>query len=513
MALELVNHSDGRVIPLADGARLTVGRGGQTEIQVQDQAVSRRHCTVEVDGDVVRIVDLKSANGTFVNERAIEAAHLQRGDLLRVGSTVFECRVVGAAGSDIDRPVLGGDASTIESVIRRRIEPTQFTWLEAPGLATRELELLRRAQRHLATLHQVSEQLAGAHETRSLCEAVLTAVLGVTGGDRGALLLKRAEDGAVELVASRVAHATSASFTVSRTLVADVIDKGLSTFAHDAEADQRYRSGQSVVMQHVRSVMCVPLRTSEEILGALYVDSLSGPGRFSDADLELLAAVGNQAGIALHRVRLLGELEQLFLDTIRAIAATVDAKDGYTHRHSERVAAFARRIAAELGRSAEEQELVEWAALLHDVGKIAVPDSILNKRDRLDSAEYTAMKEHPAHGARILANIQSRAVRDFLPGVRAHHERWDGTGYPDGLKGEAIPLLGRIVGAADFLDAMTSARSYRPAEPLERALERLQEGSGSHFDPAVVRAVLALHARGELAEICVLQPARDCGAA
>jgi putative nucleotidyltransferase with HDIG domain len=202
-------------------------------------------------------------------------------------------------------------------------------------------------------------------------------------------------------------------------------------------------------------------------------------------------------------VRLLGELEQLFLDTIRAIAATVDAKDGYTHRHSERVAAFARRIAAELGRSEEEQELVEWAALLHDVGKIAVPDSILNKRDRLDTDEYAAMKEHPAHGARILANIQSRAVREFLPGVRAHHERWDGTGYPDGLRGDAIPLFGRIVGVADFLDALTSARSYRPAEPLDRALERLHEGAGSHFDPAVVRAVFALHARGELADIAV----------
>jgi len=500
MALELVNRSDGRVIPLADGTSLTIGRGGESEIQLQDQSVSRRHCTIDVAGGEVRVTDLESANGTFVNERAIESAHLQPGDLLRVGSTVFECRVAGAAGSLADHPVLGGDASTIESVIRRRIEPSQFTWLEVPGVASRELELLRRAQRHLTTLHTVSERLAGAHEARSLCDAVLESVLEVTGADRGALLIKRAEDGAVELAASRVAHATGEAFTVSRTLVADVIEKGLSTFAHDAAADQRYRTGQSVAMQHVRSVMCVPLRTSEEILGALYVDSLSGPGRFSDADLELLAAVGNQAGIALHRVRLLGELERLFLDTIRAIAATVDAKDGYTHRHSERVAAFARRIAAELGRSAEEQELAEWAALLHDVGKIAVPDSILNKRDRLDSDEYSAMKEHPAHGARILANIQRRAVRDFLPGVRAHHERWDGTGYPDGLKGEEIPLLGRIVGVADFLDALTSARSYRPAEPIEKAIERLQEGAGSHFDPAIVRAVVALYERGDLVD-------------
>lgn len=498
MPLELVNRSDGHVIALPEGARLTIGRAPQSEIHIQDQSVSRRHCTVEAAGSELVVTDLRSANGTFVNERAVESARLQPGDLLRVGVALFECRLAGAPGAPGDRAVLGGDDSTIESVIRKRIEPTGLGWLETPDVTTRELELLRRAQRHLATLHQVAEQLAGAHEVRALCDSVLRAVLGVTGADRGALLLRRGEDDRdVELVASR-AQKGDAAFTVSRTLVADVIGRGISTFAHDAATDRRFRDGQSVVMQHIRSVMCVPLRTSDEILGALYVDSLSGPGRFSEADLELLAAVGNQAGIALHRVRLLGELERLFLDTIRAIAATIDAKDGYTHRHSERVAALARRIAAEIGLSEDRQEAAEWAALLHDVGKIAVPDSILNSRDRLSPNEYEAMKQHPAHGARILANIQSRAVAEFLPGVRSHHEKWDGTGYPDGLNGEAIPLLGRLVGVADFLDALTSSRSYRAAVTMDEAVRMVEQGAGTHFDPAIARAVGALHERGEI---------------
>ena len=195
----------------------------------------------------------------------------------------------------------------------------------------------------------------------------------------------------------------------------DTITKGVSTFARDASVDARFASGESVIGQGIRSVMCVPLRTTDEILGALYVDSQSGPGRFSEEDLELLAAIGNHTGVALHRVRLLGEIERLLLDTVRAIAATIDAKDGYTHRHSERVAALASRIAAEIGLAADQQELAELSALLHDVGKIAVPDSILNKPGRLTVEEFAEMRKHPAHGAASSPTSRARSSRRCCP--------------------------------------------------------------------------------------------------
>jgi putative nucleotidyltransferase with HDIG domain len=244
--------------------------------------------------------------------------------------------------------------------------------------------------------------------------------------------------------------------------------------------------------------MCVPVRTTDEILGALYVDSLSGAGRFSEADLELLAAIGNQAGVAMHRVRLMGELESLLLDTIKAIAATIDARDGYTHRHSERVAALTAQLGRELGLTEAERETAELSALLHDVGKIAVPDSILNKPGKLTPEEYAEMQKHPVHGARILENIQSATVTAVLPGVQYHHEKWDGTGYPEGLKGEAIPFLGRLLCVADFYDALTSARAYRGATPADEAIRMIEKGSGQHFDPAVAAALVRLHERGEL---------------
>lgn len=401
--------------------------------------------------------------------------------------------------------LVGGDRDQAPApVISKRFESARFEWLTpASSPADRgdaDLKLLRRAQRHLSMLHRISEVLASARDLDGLADATLEAILDVTGADRAAFVLRRTdpETGAVEVAAARERVATGHPFTVSRALVSDVIEKGMSTFACDAVNDERFSAGETVAGQHVRSVMCVPLRTNDDVLGALYADSLSTPGRFNEADLELLSALGNQAGVALHRVRLMGELERLLLDTIRAIAATIDAKDGYTHRHSERVAALSRRIALEMGLTADQQQTVQLAALLHDVGKIAVPDSILNKPGRLTADEFEEMKKHPVHGARILANIQSPAVTAVLPGVKHHHERWDGGGYPEGLCGEQIPLIGRLLGVADFYDAVTSARSYRPAMSHEEAIAMITDGAGTHFDRAIVAAVMRLHGRGEL---------------
>ena len=200
----------------------------------------------------------------------------------------------------------------------------------------------------------------------------------------------------------------------------------------------------------------------------------------------------------LHRISGVPASARDFYGLADAIAATIDAKDGYTHHHSERVAALSRRIALEIGLSDDQQRTVQLAALLHDVGKIAVPDAILKKPGRLTAEEFAEMKKHPMHGVRILANIQGPAVAAVLPGVRYHHERWDGTGYPEGLRGDHIPLLGRLLGVADFYDAVTSARAYRPAIPQAEAITMIVNGAGSHFDPEIVKAVMRLYRRGDL---------------
>lgn len=497
--LQIFVRASGVTIDVTEKALLTAGRGVQCDIHIDDPSVSRRHCTVERMGDALRVTDLESANGTFINEQPVKAGTAAAGDLIRVGAGVLEVRSEAPASAGAQRPTVGSHEQAYESVIQKRFEPTRFDWLSTDGGGD-QLALLERAQRHLATLHRVSELLAEARDIDGLSDATLRAILEVTAADRAALVLRRAGEtpGEAEVAAARSRTATSMHFSVSRTLVADVIEKGLSTFAHDASTDERFSDGQSVIQQHIRSVMCVPLRTADDVLGALYADSLSGAGRFTEADLDLLSAIGNQAGVALHRVRLLGELERLLLDTIRAIAATIDAKDGYTHRHSERVAMLAKRLGQALHLAPAELETVELAGLLHDVGKIAVPDAILNKRGRLTGEEFEEMKKHPGHGARILGNIQNRAILAVLPGVKSHHEKWDGTGYPDGLAGDDIPLLARLVGMADVFDALTSGRAYRAAMPAQQAVDMIRAGAGSHFESSLADLVVRLHDGGEL---------------
>ena len=190
------------------------------------------------------------------------------------------------------------------------------------------------------------------------------------------------------------------------------------------------------------------------------------------------------------------ENQELFISSIRALAAAIDAKDPYTRGHSERVARYSSAIAKELGLPTEEARKVRLSALLHDVGKIGVDDRIIRKPTALTDEEFDLMKAHPVKGAAIMETIPQLA--DIIPGMKYHHEKWEGGGYPDGLKGEQIPLQARIVAVADAFDAMTTTRPYQRAMEVSYVLERLREMSGKRFDGAVVEALARSHGKGEL---------------
>ncbi|WP_423801114.1 HD-GYP domain-containing protein [Neobacillus sp. SAB-20_R2A] len=170
---------------------------------------------------------------------------------------------------------------------------------------------------------------------------------------------------------------------------------------------------------------------------------------------------------------------------VRGVIATLELKDPYTRGHSERVASYALLLAKETGSfSRDEQKSFYYSCLLHDIGKVHIPDSILMKPGKLSNDEYEIIKSHPVVGAEAVKDVEG--IKDTISVIRSHHERWDGKGYPDQLKGEAIPLLARVTAIADAFDAMTSSRSYRAAMPVEEAYSRVIEGKGSQFDPMLV---------------------------
>lgn len=190
------------------------------------------------------------------------------------------------------------------------------------------------------------------------------------------------------------------------------------------------------------------------------------------------------------------DLQKLYMSTVESLALAIDAKDHYTREHIQRVKVFAVAVATEMGLSGEDLRAIETGAVLHDIGKIATPEHILTKPGKLTSDEFEKVKNHPDTGAKILEPVDHPTL--VVGAVRSHHEKWNGSGYPDGLAGENIPLGGRILAVADVYDALTSDRSYRKGWPQQKAVEYIRDNAGSHFDPAVVQAFLNVVERGAL---------------
>jgi HD-GYP domain-containing protein (c-di-GMP phosphodiesterase class II) len=243
--------------------------------------------------------------------------------------------------------------------------------------------------------------------------------------------------------------------------------------------------------KNVHQLMAVPLQRQEIVLGCLF--ALNKPnGDFDSQDSKLLNSIANESAIYLENAMLFEDVHGLMMGLLHSLTSAVDAKDAYTCGHSERVALLARHLVIEAGLGEAFAERVYMTGLLHDVGKIGVSESVLQKTGRLTPEEFEQMKKHPAIGAKILQDIKQ--ISDLIPGVLHHHERYDGQGYPANLIGENIPLMGRIICLADCFDAMTSNRTYRKALPLEVALTEIRRCSGTQFDPLLTEAFLRIGA-------------------
>ncbi len=238
-----------------------------------------------------------------------------------------------------------------------------------------------------------------------------------------------------------------------------------------------------------KSLVCAPLSVNRKILGVIEVLNKRDGSLFGEADLDAVVSVATTAAMAIENTRLHQTVLDAYKNTITTLAAAIDAKDPYTRGHSQRVMEYSLRAGTALCLDVEDLETLQYAGILHDVGKIAIDSVLLNKQGALTDAEWTIMRTHSAIGADLLMGIPFLEKASDL--VLCHHEKYDGKGYPNGYKGEEIPIGARLIAVADAFDTMTTDRAYRSALPVDAAVRELHTCSGGHFCPIAVRAFVS----------------------
>jgi putative nucleotidyltransferase with HDIG domain len=268
-------------------------------------------------------------------------------------------------------------------------------------------------------------------------------------------------------------------------------------------------NGARGLPRELLSVMIVPLKIREKVFGALTGIICQNEIRFSEKDLYYLSFMAQSAAQSIENLALYENIYENLFATLYAFVNAVEARDLYTREHSSRVTGISLILGKQLGCSGEELDILNFAGHLHDIGKIGIRDDILLKPGRLTSQEFEKIKEHPVIGANILEQLGMWEKERQI--IRCHHERFDGTGYPDGLKGDQIPLLARILSLADVYDAMASDRAYRKRMEEDLILKIINEGAGTQFDPDVVAEFNHVYDQGIILRYMESSPVEDAG--
>jgi len=303
----------------------------------------------------------------------------------------------------------------------------------------------------------------------------------------------------VEQVARRIDHSNldKEEFKVSHTIVDKVVATGEAILTTNAQEDPRFENQMSVASYRLRSILCAPLKIKNELIGVIYVDNRAHAGIFQEHELELIKAYSDQAAVAIDNARLFDglkasndELQRAYKATLEGWVHALDMRDKETEGHTQRVTTLTVRLAQSMGVGEADLVHITRGALLHDIGKMAIPDGILLKPGPLTAEERELIKKHPVYAYNMLKQIDFLKPAIDIP--HYHHEKWDGTGYPEGLRGEDIPFAARIFPVIDVYDALVSDRPYRKGLPPDEVRERIRVDSGKHFDPKVVDAFMEM---------------------
>lgn len=481
----------------------TLGRAEESTACIVDKNISKRHGQVIRSGNTFYIIDLNSKNGLFLNGTRIlpdKMYILQNGSEIKMGSSVMLL-------SFLEHEPDGEDAMVNEKK-KEEDTITQVLELKAgvkPGeyknkLNPKTITFRVGSSRSLATIYRIITTVGTGMDRDFLFSTTLGIIKDTVEPERAFVFLSRdIEKGDFAPRAGIPGGDGKKQFRpkVSKTAIRKVMERGDSILSTVSALDDSLDGSTSVVEDiGLQSVICVPIRSSSGLLGVLYIDTKNISKAFSSDDLELMSAVGIQLGTLLENRSLVAENQALFLDIVKTFINIIEEKDKYTYGHSERVTAISIVIAEELGWSAKEIEEIRISALLHDIGKVTVPEDILNKHGKLTEEEFDMIKRHPMSGRNFVKHMKK--LDKTLDGIQYHHERYDGKGYPEGLSGADIPLIARVIAVADAYDAMTSDRSYRKSLGEKYAMEELSRNVGIQFDPVVVDAFLQAMKKGKI---------------
>lgn len=477
---------------------LTIGRSHESGLQINDPQISRKHAVVQQTPAGTFLRDMGSGNGTYIGGRRILEHKLSDGDVITVGGIELRFETIPEEPPKETIPDRSVVFKAVEESSVRASAAASIYQTFCAGTRTGTSEQLREARARLGAVYEATQIISSERDINKLLTRVMDQLFGLVPAHNGVILLA---DPKTRKLATEYVKTGSGQkeVTISSSIVRRAFEHKEAVITYDAASDSRFGAGASIIAQRITSAMCVPLEHQEETLGALYVDTRGTTNAFSHSDLELMVALARAAAIAIRNAQYLAEVEKAFHNTLIVLANAIELRDHYTVGHTWRVTHFAVEVARKLGWDEDKLRECEMGGILHDVGKIGIPDAILGKPGGLTDEEFAMMKVHPERGARMLQDVPS--LVPLIPYALYHHERWDGAGYPFGLAGENIPIEGRVIAVADTYDAMTSNRPYRKGMAPEVAIEEIQRKSGIQFDPACVLAIVESYNDGSLNKV------------
>ena len=470
---------------------IVVGRDKKNSLSVDDHEVSRHHFRIKKRGRLYILEDMDSRNGTYLNGDKIINSVIQTGDKILIGHTEFtfitsETNLSIQAEIDQLDMIISDDLGLTSPLTLKpdAASDTQMKLRINPLLATDLNSHDLKSVREVFDYHSNIMTAFDMDEAASVLLKSLGKIASETA--RAAFFIWHKQTRRLTPKATRHFSKKKLPFHISRRTFEDVIVRKQGVILQN-NANTTTESGKTRLI--------LPILQANEVIAIVHLETDHPLAKFNQLDIEKIQALLLRSADHFENLLLKNELDSWVGGMIETLIATLEAKDTYTFGHSERVSHYCIAVADELKLSRDVKRVLLMSSICHDIGKVGIPDAILKKAGSLSSEEYEEMKLHPTIGAEILKNIPN--VERFISGVKYHHEKWDGSGYPEGLEGENIPFFGRIVGLADAFDAMVSGRSYSGFMDQTDAVQKLSE-ENDLFDPYIVKAFSRAYDKGNI---------------